>query len=95
MDHNLLNLILNNRNLVDRIMYLHGRWQDERKYEDFSDYEKNLMTVITKEFPKLVIKKFTKRPFGFWTEINGRKVHVFLKVKSATCTMNARFKKEG
>jgi len=30
----------------DRIMYLRGRWQDERDYEDFNDYKAEIVKLL-------------------------------------------------
>lgn len=38
----LMNFVCNN----DRILYLKGRWLDEREYEDFAGYEKALKAAF-------------------------------------------------
>jgi hypothetical protein len=52
--------------LMDRIIYLYERWQDEKEYEDFKDYEKNIQELFEKEntCSDLTFKRATKRPFG-------------------------------
>lgn len=39
---------------VDHFAYLKARWQDEREYEDFSDYEKNVRKLADAAGLKLV-----------------------------------------
>jgi hypothetical protein len=53
---------------------LYGRWQDERMYENFSDYQK----AIIERFNYLKIERVTERPFGFQFMVEQTKV--FIKI---------------
>lgn len=47
---------------------LYQRWQDEREYEDWKDYEKRMAKMPGAGF---TFKRATKRPFGFEFEAQG------------------------
>jgi hypothetical protein len=59
---------------ADRMLYLRDRWQDEREYEDWSDYEKAIKALLDggEEYEAT---KITKRPF---------KVFVYNKILNET-----------
>ena len=57
---------------VDFFVNLYSRWQDEKEYEDFADYEKVLKEKIT----ELPIKSATKRPFGIKYDYEGFEIHI-------------------
>jgi len=46
----------------NKIGYFHDRWQDERLYEDWADYEKAMREI--EELQEFEIVKVSKRPFG-------------------------------
>ena len=48
--------------------YLYGRWLDEKAYEDFEDYAKQMKTICEK-IPGAVFIQANKRPFGFIAQI--------------------------
>lgn len=56
---------------ADRLGYLACRWQDESKYEDIKDYQKNLQTIADKY--GVIIVKMIKRPFGCDFTADGRR----------------------
>jgi len=47
---------------LDRLQYLHDRWQDERAYEPWADYVEAMRKLAPAETEFV---KATKRPFGF------------------------------
>jgi hypothetical protein len=47
--------------IADLLGNLYGRWQDEKDYENFSDYQERLQ----RDFP-YAITRMTKRPFAIW-----------------------------
>jgi len=47
------------------LIYAYQRWEDEKEYEDFKDYQIYMQKVI----PDYPIKKMTQRPFGFYITI--------------------------
>ena len=51
---------------TDFLSYLYSRWNDEKAYEDFTEYRLS----ISDRFPELTIISYTKRPFGFIVEID-------------------------
>lgn len=61
---------------VKLFAYLYARWQDERAYEDFSDYVKH----VQKQFPTCFIGK--KRPFEF--RFNASQHVVIVRVNSTS-----------
>lgn len=66
------------RAIKDTLDYLECRWQDEREYEDFAEYQKVLKTKIEEQGYAFV--KATKRPFGVVAKSStGHEVHFFAK----------------
>lgn len=53
--------MMESEKLAKRLDYLYRRWQDEHKYEDWSDYE----TEMKKSWGMDGFIKGYKRPFGF------------------------------
>lgn len=51
-------------NLVDKtgehLSYLHSRWQDEKKYEDFNDYTKAFKEKLKEVAPEAELISMTK-----------------------------------
>jgi len=48
--------------IMQKLEYLHDRWQDEKEYENWTDYV-DVMRKLTP--PETEFVKATKRPFGF------------------------------
>lgn len=46
----------------DKLQYLACRWMDEKEYEDFADYEKEMKKLVSGSFSFM---SGTKSPFGF------------------------------
>lgn len=64
-----------NKEDVDFLCYLWGRWQDEKKYEDIQDYLKAIQTKIPEAY------KITKRPFGIYCKCTDGDMYVSIKRK--------------
>ena len=47
----------------DTLATLYDRWQCEREYEDFADYEQVMRAAVSK-YPKIIFMKATRAPFG-------------------------------
>lgn len=60
--------------------YLYARWMDEKEYEDFNEYAKQ-MKLLVKDTPAIFIKA-SKRPFGFTILVQGKTIQVFARAKS-------------
>lgn len=56
------------KSAADTLGYLYNRWQDEREYEDFADYENEMRKLLPAGF---VFWRGTKRPFGFRFMLDG------------------------
>lgn len=52
------------RDLQSTIVYLWGRWQDERAYEDFANYVGVAKNALASANGAAVFEKMTKRPFA-------------------------------
>ena len=65
------------RRIQEGMLNLHARWQEEKEYEDFNDYENVFRTWIPKGFALI---KATKRPFGFTFQVGTDAVY------SITCS---------
>lgn len=61
---------------LNYLIYLRERWEDEKDYEDFADYEK-----AVREKVKLNITKITKRPFGFHFRLNNQTLKFKITIK--------------
>jgi uncharacterized phage protein gp47/JayE len=61
------------KQLQERLCYLYGRWQDEKEYEDWADYEKAMRDAAARVDGIKVIK-ISKRPFGFQFSVNEKGV---------------------
>jgi hypothetical protein len=57
------------KEVKDKIQYLFDRWQDEKEYEDFKDYDKPLLPIADKH--GVSVKKMTKCPFEIWVDSEG------------------------
>jgi len=60
---------------------LWGRWQDEKEYEDWRDYE-NAIRIAVPLHPHPIIK-ISKRPFGVTFALG--KYHIQLYINANTC----------
>jgi len=63
---------------------LYGRWQDEKEYEDWKDYQEHFKKTFNamKELAKAknaVFVKATKRPFGITFDFEGWTVVFYIK----------------
>jgi hypothetical protein len=66
---------------ADYFGYLYDRWQDEKEYEDFSDYQ----TAIKKNLPKgAEFISMTKKPFC--VKFTWRGISRFMKADAKTVT---------
>lgn len=60
-----IDILVNNQEVLDTLIYLKERWADERGFEDFKDYGDAMKKEAEKAVGKLANFKATKRPFGF------------------------------
>ena len=71
--------IIKESKYIDHLVYLWGRWQDEKEYEDFEDYKKS----ASKSLPKgMDFVRMTKRPFAVTFAYKGADRHMKLSVTS-------------
>ena len=75
----------NEREIVNRFMYLYERWQDEREYEDINDYLKHMKQLVPEAY------KISKRPFGITCRCEDGDIRIFCKVKGKYLTVNGEF----
>jgi hypothetical protein len=50
--------------VLDNFCYIVSRWQDEKKYEDWADYDEFLRKLIDDNVEDATAKKTTKRPIA-------------------------------
>lgn len=62
----------------DAIVYLYGRWLDEREYEDFKEYAEAMKKLLPEGY---VFESASKRPFGMTVKLPSG-FHVRLSVNS-------------
>jgi len=58
---------------IDRLAYLHSRWQDESEYEDIADYLANIQQLVP------TATKMTTEPFGVIYTQGKLKLHARIK----------------
>jgi len=65
----ILNLIAYNKGLAEFIFSLQDRWQEEKEYEDWAEYEKVMKKEFKDLFPMCSFCRAFNKPFGFSFEI--------------------------
>ena len=68
--------ILNDEKILDKFSYLYHRWQDEKEYEDFSDYVDCMMKVMPNS---AILVGGSEEPFGVTFKYGGRKVQIAIE----------------
>lgn len=61
----------------DRLIELYYRWQDEREYEQISDYAEGVAGILAPLGFK--VKRFYARPFGFNFDLGALEGRIFLR----------------
>lgn len=64
---------------ADRLGYLWSRWQDEKEYENFGDYEAE-MKKLASAHPEIEFIRAGKRPFGFTARYRELSVNIVFSV---------------
>ncbi len=79
---------LNNKENIDTLRNLKYRWDEEKDFEDWNEYD-NVIKCLWNN-PGFV--KSTKRPFGFKIEDldQDRVYHIFLKFQKNSVTLMAK-----
>jgi len=80
--------MINEDNFSSRLIGLRGRWQDEKEYGDFADYEDVMKGMLPDS--RMIFLKGTKRPFGFHMSMEGVTYKIFLKSKGNYITICAQ-----
>ena len=87
--------LVNNRVFTDNLANLYDRWEDEKMYEDWKDYERNMKSLVEVcsgiDNPKNV--KGTKRPFGVKFDYEGYTIHIFVKIQGNYLTVSGKITK--
>lgn len=79
MNKETITKLVNDDNLCRHLAYLSGRWQDEREYENFADYTKNMADSVAEVIGTVSDPVGTKKPFGIKFTKDNEKFHLFLK----------------
>lgn len=69
----------------DFLTALYSRWQDEKSFEDFKEYE----TVIKNKFNQYKVADFKKRPFSFSLKLEDS-FFMFISINNKSLTTKAR-----
>jgi len=77
--------IVNDRKILNTLNNLSARWQDEKEFEDWKEYEKAMSQLTNYKF-----KKGTKRPFGFVIEVDKTNVAIQLKKRGNSVNLLAK-----
>lgn len=87
------NGLAQNKVFTDNLVNLYDRWEDEKMYEDWKDYERVMKNLVETcggvENPKV---KGTKRPFGVKIEYDGYVVHIFVKIEGNYLVVSGNYK---
>ena len=77
-----LMMILNNNDLLNYLYDLKFRWDNEKEFEDWDDYESAMKKFLANMKAECKFICGNKRPFGFRIELDdGAKVNIFVKNK--------------
>lgn len=74
----IIDRMVNNKRLAQSMYGLRQRWEDEKEYEDWAEYEKVLKGWAEAWGCEFV--KGTKRPFGMKVKHNEAQLHYKLKL---------------
>ncbi len=77
--------LVNDGNVLQGMDYAFCRWQDEKGYEDFSEYVEFIKRRVEDVIGKITNVKGTKRPFGIKFTHNGFNLHLTLQSKGEKC----------
>lgn len=80
--------IVHDEKLMNMLSYLRQRWQDEKDFEDWADYDLQMKKFMAKHY-KQDIRKTTKRPIGFITTIGNVDIKINLKLTKTTESVTA------
>jgi len=73
--------------VMQRLVYLYGRWCDEHEYEDINDYLTNFKQLV----PDAI--KAHKRPFGFSVQCDDGVMVFEVKAKGSNVVIGIVFKR--
>ena len=83
-----------NKVFADNLISLYDRWEDEKMYEDWKDYERIMKDLVETcsgiDNPKV---KGTKRPFGVKFDYEGYTINIHLKIKGGYFVMGGNITK--
>ena len=86
--------LVNNKVFADNLFSLYDRWEDEKMYEDWKDYERVMKDLVETcsgiQNPKV---KGTKRPFGVKFDYEGYTIHIYVKLKGNYIAIGGEIKK--
>ena len=78
--------ILNDENVIRKFSYLYDRWEDEKEYEDFSDFVEAMMKSMPKE---ATLIEGSEMPFGVKFKYGGNDIRISLKLRESSCSLVA------
>ena len=84
-------MVMENQVVQERLGYLYSRWQDEKEYEDWEDYDKAIKDLL-KPFD-VDVKKTMKSPFGCVCLVDNFNVKITLKKANGGLQIAYKFQK--
>ena len=78
--------IINDKKVIEKFLYLYDRWEDEKKYEDFSDYVEAMMKSMPKD---AMLIEGSETPFGVKFKYGGNDIRISLKFREGYCSLVA------
>ena len=75
--------LVNDTTLCQHLVNLSSRWQEEKEYENFADYAKNMANAVAGVIGEVTEPAGTKRPFGLKFTKDSQRFHLFLKSDGA------------
>lgn len=73
-----------NESIIRRMIYLYDRYQDEKEYESFSEYAKELRKL----FPDVI--KTSVRPFGIIANCEDGQITISLKISGKKAYLTSK-----
>ena len=68
-----------NSDTLSELIYLYERWEDEKTYEDWKDYENEMKDWLNDRLPSAKFVKGTQEPFGLQYQFRTTTIHTRLK----------------
>lgn len=73
------------RALKDEMVYMYGRWQDEKEYEDWGDYRRRMLALVNEKGDGAVFVRCCSRPFSLRFSIGTGNERAVYEIRVTAC----------